>query len=138
MIVVLRFVAAGDSLANIPGAPYAVGQPTRYVNRKFIPAGKATPSSNPAEESPHEVTLDTSKQADANRAARYKKMAARGDIWPADEATARECSVEFASLNFKDGRWARGVSASAQPAMSPAPAIADKPIEKRTSRKESD
>lgn len=137
--MILRFVAAGDALANIPGAPYAVGQPTRYINRKYVPADKATgtQSSNPAEEAPHEVTLDTSKQADENRFRRYQKMAQRGDIWPADTATAAECSVEFVQATFKDGRWSRGATAPA-PAPSPAPAIADKPIEKRTSRKESD
>ena len=137
--MILRLIAAADALANIPGAPYAVGQATRYLNRKFIPADKATgtPSSNPAEETPHEVTLDTSKQADANRLARYQKMAARGDIWPADAATAAECGVEFVPATFKDGRWSRGASA---PVAAPlvAPVIADKQLEKRSSRKESD
>jgi hypothetical protein len=131
----LRFIAAGDALAHIPGAPYAVGQPSRYVGRKFVPPKDGNPAGYPATQEADEVELNVSRLDDAQRFARYVKFAQRGDIWPADAETAAACGVEYATASFKDGEWTRTSSPAVSP---PHSTFSDKTTEKRVSRKESE
>jgi hypothetical protein len=147
----LRFIAREDALATVPGSRVNVGQSAHYVGRTYLAPKDGKGASYPATQEPHEATFDMSKQEDMARFNRYLKIAKRGDIWPADEATAKACGVDYVPASFKDGEWTRAAAAPAVPLHAPTPsapasiaphapshAPVDKPAEKRFGRKESE
>lgn len=96
--MILKFIAREDALAREPGVRPAIGQPARYIGRRFDPAIKG----HPATEEPHcfnTERIDPLTLADLKRAAR------KGSIWPADDATAAECGVSRPNVAFADGVW---------------------------------
>lgn len=108
--MILKFYACEDTLVSVPG-PRTVGQPPRYVGRKFQPAADGKPASHPATEKPYEV--DSSGQ----EGRRLKRVCRRdGSLYPADAATAKACGVELPSVTFANGAWSEKLAAPAKPA----------------------
>jgi hypothetical protein len=110
-MVTLRFYAREDALASIPGSRANIGQAANYIGRKYEKPDAKTgkPAKYPATPEPHEVTFSLDKEDDRARFNRYVKIAKRGDIWPADEATAKACDVDLPEVEFHkdDGEWRR-------------------------------
>jgi hypothetical protein len=110
-MVTLRFYAREDALASIPGSRANIGQAANYIGRKYEkPDAKAgKPAKYPATPEAHEATFNLDKEDDRARFNRYVKIAKRGDIWPADEATAKACDVDLPQVEFHkdDGEWRR-------------------------------
>lgn len=99
----LRFVAAGDACLperHADGSHFHVpmGQHRRYVGRDPVPAYSGVPK---ALEKPVEC------DSDAARASYLAKACKAGDLLAFDAETAAFCGVEFASLDFVGGAWAR-------------------------------
>lgn len=93
----LRFYARGTGLVSLPGETRIVGQHPRYVGRalKIIDGAAAWPASEAAHE------CDSASA----HGARLLKRCRAGELWPADEATAAACGVDFTALEFADGEW---------------------------------
>lgn len=83
----LRFLPRGDAMPFEPYAPMATGQPARRIGRKFNPETKAYDLSKPYE------CEDGTREA-----ARCRKFLIRGDVVPADKATADALGVPFATV----------------------------------------
>lgn len=126
----LRFIASEQGLAYIPGSRAGIGQASHYIGRRYQAPKDGALASYPATEAAHEVDLDRTKQAEEQLFLRYRKLATRGDIWPADEETAKECEVAFVAAVFKDGEWTRPAAAkAATPAQPGAPSAPTKHVE---------
>lgn len=100
----LKFYARRDAKASYPDQFLIPGMPKRYIGRGFVPAqsvlGQAPiPASHPASREPDSFEAGT---READRAAQFCRD---GDLWPADEATAACCGVEFVPVEFTDGEW---------------------------------
>jgi hypothetical protein len=127
-MVTLRFIAREDALATVPGSRANVGQPAFYIGRKYIAPDRAAGrgARYEATQEPYEVTLDLDRQDDAMRFNRHVKLAQRGDIWPADEETAKHCGLAFVQASFANGEWKRSEPMPPQPpndVMSSAPSL---------------
>lgn len=105
MLTKLRFYANAQALAYIPGSRAGIGQPAHYIGRRYVAPKDGGPSSYPATPEPHEVQLDRAKLTDEQLFLRYMKLTQRGDILAADEATAKECGVEYRAAVFNDDEW---------------------------------
>lgn len=81
----LRFLPRGDAMPLVPFAPMAVGQPAKRIGRKFNP--KTGNHDLPGE--PFEC------EPGSPAALRCIKFFRRGDVVPADAATAKFLGVEF-------------------------------------------
>lgn len=95
----LRFYAREDSLARTPGSSPGVGQAAEYIGREYDPETRGYPAVEEA------VEIDVDKTDPAVVEA-YKNLARRGDIFAADEATAKAAGAPFAQPAFHDGAWA--------------------------------
>lgn len=99
----LRFYAKGDLLVTEPGTAASTareGRPSRYVGRKLamVGEGRQAVASFPATSDPY------SCPANSPRGARLIKLTRRdGSLWPADEATARACGVDYVATRFSSG-----------------------------------
>lgn len=104
----LRFYAKADSLVPLPGQGIAHGAALGYVGRKQVMSeavnskGDTVPQATfPATKEPFEI------ESESPGGRRLKLICWRdGDLYPADEATARECQVAPVDVEFKDGVWA--------------------------------
>jgi hypothetical protein len=102
----LRFLAARDALvherhADGSSMQHAIGVPDRFVGRAY----DAKLRGYPATREPYECNDGTGE-------AEYLKRECRvGDLHAADEATAKACGVELASVEFQDGVWVPKASA---------------------------
>lgn len=122
-MVTLRFIARENAVATVPGSRANIGQAAFYVGRKYVPPDreKGKGATYVATEEPHEVSLDLDREDDKARFYRYQKLAKRGDIWAADEKTAKACDVEFVPATFANGEWTRTVVAPRPPGEAPPP-----------------
>jgi len=153
----LRFYANADALVYIPGSRAGIGQPAHYIGRRYQAPKDGKPASYPATEEPYEVELDRTRLVDEQIFLRYMKLTRRGDILPADEATAKECGAEYRAATFKDDEWTQPpkppeappptlvgsepsvvTSAPADAAFPPPPATYKPLVDKRHPRKESE
>lgn len=91
----------------------ASGQLSRYVGRTFKPVAKAgVAGAYAADDEPVEVDPDS---ADAAHLIRQARKSDPG-VWPADEATAAACGVEFVKLGRdSDGEWIAAPRAAVAP-----------------------
>jgi hypothetical protein len=80
----LRFIPNGDAMPLQPGVLLFQGQPKRYIGRTFDPATKTHPLGDPYE-----------CDSDSPEAYRCKVFLRRGEVLPADKATADACGVSF-------------------------------------------
>ena len=94
----------------------AAGQLSRYVGRTFKPVGKGgVAGAYVSEAEPVEVDPDS---ADAAHLIRQARKSDPG-VWPADEATAAACGVDFVKLSRDaDGEWIAAPKAAVAPAVS--------------------
>lgn len=98
----LAFLAKAGLVCHWPAAVRQTGQIYNYVGRTWDAASRV----HKANAEP--VAIDDEHQdADTRvRAERLKQLVTRdGSLWPADEATARACGVEFVPVEMKDGEW---------------------------------
>lgn len=96
----LRFLSRAGHLVPLH---LASGQIPRYVGREFVPPeeGKHAGAIR-ASDKPIEVDL----QAKPVFAGRLTKACRRGELLPADEATARECGVPYVEPErLPSGEW---------------------------------
>jgi len=113
----LRVLPASDKLVlNIEHAQ-ATGQ-RRYVGRNAIPAWELSdlPQDCPRHEAsadllnpgdrkmPHYAFPESGSPEVVPNIPYYRKCVAKGDLIPADEATARECGVAFISAPTKTAK----------------------------------
>jgi len=93
------YARAGHSVAWPNSA--ATGQPRRYVGRTFVPSlDKETAGAFRADK---EAAVVKAKDADAKD---LMRACAKGGLWPADEATAKACGVDFVKVEADaDGEW---------------------------------
>ncbi len=101
----LRFFAKDDDLVYVPTSVRMSGQPPQYVGRRLEPGndgrdGKPVKAATfPATDQAWECEADSADAAEIlNRFWRGKRP-----LWPADEATAQACRVEFVKVVVKDG-----------------------------------
>jgi hypothetical protein len=106
----LRFFARDDQLVPFPGFTPAPGQIPVYVGRSFDEKLKG----HPASQEPSEFDSET---REGQRLMQFARRDAA--LWPADEATARECGVEFVPVTVRDGVAVPAAKASPAPAASP-------------------
>lgn len=99
--MMLKFVAARDTLVPVPGAAQVAGQPPRYINRMLVDAGF------PAHDKP--FAIDAADKA----ARRLVAKCQTGDLFAADEATARECGVQFMERELVGGEWTQKPASAA-------------------------
>ena len=104
----LRFYARDDQLEPYPFLAPSIGQPRRYVGRKFLPAvinkGEVVePANNPAVKDAAE--FDSNSQ----EGKRLAEVVRRDhSLWAADEGTAAFCGVPFVRVRFDEGVWIEG------------------------------
>lgn len=89
----LAFVPIGQTLVPIPGSPEVENQSPRRLCAR-VREGKWVILSEPHKCSP-----------ESREAINLSRMAARGDIAPADAETARACGVEFRPVEHVNGFW---------------------------------
>jgi len=90
----LKFYARDDLLVAWPGMLPAVGQPRRYVGRRFDAAIRGYPATD-------DPTAFDSESAEGKRlVARVRRESC---LWPADKETAAACGVEFVAVDVRDG-----------------------------------
>ena len=89
----LQFVPLGKSLVPLPGTQETEGQAPRRVCARVV-RGEWTWSSTPHSVDPQ-----------SRDAIGLIRMAQRGDLAPADEATAAACGLQFKPVAFVDGAW---------------------------------
>jgi hypothetical protein len=94
----LSFYAKSDLLVSHPTAARIVGQHPRYVGRKVVVVDGA--ATWPATQQPFVCESDTDV---GRRCAEVTRK--DGSLWPANEATARACNIEFVPVEFSDGAW---------------------------------
>jgi hypothetical protein len=116
--MLLKFHAKPGQSCAWPNS-YFPGQARRFVGRKFIPGD------SPQAPSRYEATAEPAElSSDAPQAAHLIRKCQKGEIWPADKATAEACGVEFVELaRGEDGEW---FAASKKPAAPAAPKPAKK------------
>lgn len=96
----LKFLPRPGHMVTFAGGN-AIGQLARYVGRSLKKSDKpGVAGVYAAEAEPVEVPED------GPDAAHLIRQAQRGGVWPADEATAAACGVEFVKLSRDtDGEW---------------------------------
>ena len=91
----LKFHAKPGGLTAWPNSHFG-GQTRRYVGREFVAADRAYPAKSEPDQIP-----DT----DADAPHLLRKVS-RGELWAADEHTARVAGVAFVALERgQDGEW---------------------------------
>lgn len=112
----LRFYARADLLVSVPGARPMQGESPRYVGRTRIPG---EPNKGGASYPAQRDAFECDSDSDAGR--RLAKLIRRdSSLWAADEATARECGVEFVRVEFDTEQSAWLPAKPAAPARAPA------------------
>lgn len=71
-----------------------VGQLPSYVGRESLPGGKFPESKKPF-----------ACESGTRTGERLRIVCGRGELWPADAATAEACGVPFVPLKFNSGVW---------------------------------
>lgn len=92
----LKFWAKEDLLVSLPNSVRIVGQPARYVGRKFDPSTKGYP----ATKEPYECEA---KSREGRRL--ISLMRRESSLYPADQETAEICGVPYNELEFKSSVW---------------------------------
>ena len=113
--MLLKFHAKPGALCPWPNSHFA-GQPRRYIGRRFVAPNAETkaPAAYPANDEPDAVDAN---DADAPAIIRYCR---KGNVWPADVATAAVCGIDFVALaKDAEGEWL-AASKPATPAAKPA------------------
>ena len=104
----LRFYAKPGHVCHWPAAMRVTGQVYPYVGRDLVPGNPASgiAVSHPAKKEPVEIDDEHPDQDTRVRAERLKELTRRdGALWPADEATAAACGVDFVAVEMRDGEW---------------------------------
>lgn len=102
--MILRFYAKEDQLVHVPGFHPLPGQFHEFVGRRFDFDKKSWPAtSEPAQ-------FDSESEPGRRLVALVRRDAC---LWPADEATAVACGVQFVAIEIKDGMAAMKTKASA-------------------------
>jgi hypothetical protein len=114
----LRFYSRDGHTVAWPGGK-SPGQIPHLVGRSFKPSTKpGVAGVFVADKEAAEV------DSDAPEAAHLIRQCQKGGLWPADEATAASCGVEFVKVaQDTDGEWIKAPSA---PAAAPSPAATKK------------
>lgn len=103
----LRFFARGTDKVSVPRSQ-RVEQAPRYVGRSFVAPSPGKPAEHPATRDAYECELDS------DRGRRLVALVRReASLWPADEATAVACGVEFVKTEFRDGEHIAAVAPKA-------------------------
>lgn len=93
-----------------------IGVPPRYVNRDFVPGdGKTRPAEHPARNQPDEFEFGSPEGQHALREVR------KGNLFAADEETARLANVPFKRCEYRDGDWFQTTERAPAPALSKRP-----------------
>lgn len=106
-----RFYAKGRMLVPDPSRRQSKGQSPQYVGRKRAMFDGQV--GYPATKHPFEYDEKRRELRDMDR--RLVKRCRRGELWPADEATARACGVPPSPLRFDDGEWVLDPQPSPKP-----------------------
>jgi hypothetical protein len=109
--MMLKFHAKAGDCCPWPNSHH-YGQVRRYVGRQYTAPNEAkgTGATWPAKAEPDEV------DAASPHAEHLIRYCAKGNIWPADEATAAACGVAFTKLERgKDGEWLSAAPKTAKP-----------------------
>lgn len=102
----LRFHAVPERCERYPG-PRRQGDFPNYIGRDFKPGdGVNTAAEHPASAEPFAIDPAHTDRETRKVAERCKRAVRRGDLYAADEATARACGVDFVELERgRDGEW---------------------------------
>lgn len=111
----LKFYAKPGHVVHRPGTK-STGQIAHYVGRRFVRSeGTVTAGAHVAQREPAEF------DSDGPEAAQLLRYAAKGGLWPADEATAAACGVAFQKLKFDDAQaeWVLDTAGAAKSTPTP-------------------
>jgi hypothetical protein len=105
----LRFHSRAGHLVALPGG-HRTGSIPRYIGRTYEPETRAFPATaEPLEVKPFKPGAAVSFEQRQRRdqfMGRLKKLCRRGELLPADEATAAHCQVPWAKpVRQDDGEW---------------------------------
>lgn len=107
----LKFHAKPGGCTPWPNS-HVGGQTRRFIGRTYVAETRQYPASS----EPDQVT-----ESDAD-APHMMRKCTRGEIWAADEATAKACGVDFVPLERgADGEWFPKKSPEKAPAKGSAP-----------------
>lgn len=97
----LKFYSRDGRLAYDPTRARRQGQLPPYIGRTFDPKTRSAV----ADSQPYVVRINEAAPEAPKWLSRVTKQAQRGDIWCADEATAKRLSVPYHDVARVDGEW---------------------------------
>lgn len=113
----LKFYSRDGRLAYDPTRARRQGQLPPYIGRTYDPKTRETR----ADDQPYTIRIADPSSAEGTKwLARVKKQAQRGDIWPADAATAAHVGAPFQAVEKREGEWVEAKPAPAKKGQSSA------------------